>query len=116
MILIIIYVMDYYVQHLLLIQNHLISIDIGLCKNNILECVFNVDCNGENIIVNDKNNDNFFDNRYYYPPPYPTPTPPPLPKPFDFRGIDIGLCENSILECIFGVGLCKNDINDIVMK
>ena len=47
--------------------------------------------------------------------PYPTPAPSPTPATvFYFNGIDNGLAGIDILECIFGVGLCENNIvNDM---
>ena len=44
----------------------------------------------------------------YYPTPYP-PTPPSQIT-FIFNGINTGLCGNYILEYIFGVGSCENNI------
>ena len=88
-----------------------IEIDIGLCGNNIFECIFNVVCNGigfvigKNIIVNDINNENFCDYEYYcgdlFNGYYPTPTPQII---FIYNktgnglpGFNVHLCENNVI-------------------
>ena len=86
------------------------GIDIGIFENNILECIFNVICNGngfvcgKNIIVDDMNNENFYYNGYYEYYEYPTPTPAPTPGPtINFNGIHTGLRRNNILKGVYCV-------------
>ena len=82
------------------------GIHLGIYANNILECIFNVICNGKgfvcgkNIIVNDMNNENFYYNGYYGHYEYPTPTPAPTTN---FNGIHTGLRGNNILKGVYGI-------------
>ena len=86
------------------------GIDIGLCKNDILGCIFDIVYGeycfdiGENIIVNDMNNENFCNNGYYgYYYPTPSTTPTPRATVFYFNGIGIGIPGIDILKSVFGI-------------
>ena len=84
------------------IMFYLIRIDIRLCENFVIECVFNVVCNG----INSKN---FCTNENDYGV---LSTPAPLATRPYFNGIGNGLPE-------FNVYLCENNVineicNDII--
>ena len=91
------------------------GIDVGICENNILECIFNVICNEngfvccKNIIVNDMNNENFYYNGYYGYYEYLTPPTPTSATMFVFNETCNGLCGINIVKGIFGVGLCESN-------
>ena len=97
------------------------AIDIGLCENNILECVFNVDCNGKgseydlNIVCEYDSNVLF--NKPLCPPPtkYPT-SAPPAPR-IDFNNSRTGLREQPILQdeidIVYGGNVIVNDSNNV---
>ena len=57
----------------------------------------------------ENNNENFCNNGYVL---FNGPLCPPSPRAtsFEINGIDTGLSGNDILEYVFGVGLCKNNI------
>ena len=60
-------------------------------------------------------NENFYNNGCYYHPPYPTTTPGPTPtKTMIFNRIITEICKINILQCIFGIGLCENDNDNVI--
>ena len=85
------------------------NIGIGIPRNNIVECVFNgigFNCNVDS--------ENFYDNRNdcgILSPPISSPHA----AVFIFNGTGILMAGSIVLECIFGVNLCKygfvNEIN-----
>ena len=98
-----------------------INIDNGISGIVAFKCIFSIDCNengflcGENIIVNDINNENFHNNGYFYPTSYPAHTPATTLTTIIFNGIDKGLSENDILNGVFGIGLCKNKFDNEII-
>ena len=80
------------------------GIHIGIYENNTLECIFNVICNGngfvcgENIIVSDMSDENFYYGGHYGYHECPTPAPST-----NFNGIHTGLRRNNILKSVYGI-------------
>ena len=57
-----------------------INIGNALCKNNIVGCVFDVDCNGNGLVYGESNIVNEINNKYYGVLPHtPKPQAKPLP-------------------------------------
>ena len=98
-----------------------INIGYGISGIVAFKCIFNIDCNknrfvcGENIIVNDINNENFYNTECFYPTPHLAHAPASTPTTIMFNGIDKGLCENDILKAVFEIGLCKNKYDNQII-
>ena len=89
----------------------------GLREQVALEGVFgvNVNENGFVCIVIHGCNNNFYNDGYYYHPPYLITTPGPTPTTITiFNVINAEICKIIILQCIFGIGLCENDIDNVI--